>query len=222
MQQVVTGAILVLALAIAAPVSAQVINACAKDKSGALRVVADPSECTSHETPIAWNAAGPPGPQGPLGDRGPSGDNLVVIDGFGNTVGQLVSMSYRGGDPYLVIFLESVNAVVGVGLRFGRLQDIAGPSLWFGDAACGGPAYVAEKHAGYLLQVIPTNETVRRYFVARMGPLTGLVIAARAHTDGVCGGTSGGGAYLEAEDVTDLLDLTFPLEVPLTVDRQPG
>ena len=34
--------------------SAQVINGCVKTKNGALRIVADPADCTSRETPISW------------------------------------------------------------------------------------------------------------------------------------------------------------------------
>jgi len=42
--------------------SAQVINGCVKDKNGALRIVADPADCTSRETPISWNQVVPEGP----------------------------------------------------------------------------------------------------------------------------------------------------------------
>ena len=39
--------------------SAQVINGCVKTKNGALRIVADPADCTARETPISWNQVGP-------------------------------------------------------------------------------------------------------------------------------------------------------------------
>jgi hypothetical protein len=32
----------------------QVINGCVKNKGGTLRIVADPADCTSRETPISW------------------------------------------------------------------------------------------------------------------------------------------------------------------------
>jgi hypothetical protein len=32
----------------------QIINACVKNKGGALRIVADPEDCTPRETPISW------------------------------------------------------------------------------------------------------------------------------------------------------------------------
>ncbi len=32
----------------------QIINACVKNKSGTLRIVADPADCTPRETPISW------------------------------------------------------------------------------------------------------------------------------------------------------------------------
>jgi hypothetical protein len=44
--------------------SAQVINGCVKAKNGALRIVADPADCTSRETPISWNQLGPQGEPG--------------------------------------------------------------------------------------------------------------------------------------------------------------
>ena len=213
--------IVALSLAIvatSAPATAQVIDACVKN-DGSLHIVEGSADCRKNETPISWNAAGPAGPQGPAGDRGPAGDNLVVIDGSGNVVGQLVSMSYRGGDPYLVIYLDSVQAVVGVGLLRGSLQEVFGPILIFGDPACRGPAFVDEQHAGYLLPVVRTDETARRFFVGRPGPLTRVAIGSISGTNGVCRSTSGANEFLVAEEVTDLLDVTFPLEVPLTVDR---
>ena len=47
-----------------------VINACAFDRFGWLRLVDDPLECGRHETPISWNTQGPPGPQGEPGPPG--------------------------------------------------------------------------------------------------------------------------------------------------------
>ena len=41
-----------LVAALSSVASAQIINACVKDKNGALRIVADPADCTSRETPI--------------------------------------------------------------------------------------------------------------------------------------------------------------------------
>ena len=47
--------------------SAGVIHACQMTATGQLRVVSDSSACRQNETPISWNAEGPPGPPGPSG-----------------------------------------------------------------------------------------------------------------------------------------------------------
>jgi hypothetical protein len=58
------------------PDSNGVIHACYHTGNGGIRVVDDPSECTSGEAPLEWyqtgaaGAQGPPGPQGPMGPAG--------------------------------------------------------------------------------------------------------------------------------------------------------
>jgi hypothetical protein len=42
-----------LAATLVSDASAQTINGCVKNKGGTLRIVADPAECTSRETPIS-------------------------------------------------------------------------------------------------------------------------------------------------------------------------
>ena len=51
-----------------------VIQGCYHTKSGTLRRVESPSDCTSKETPISWNIFGPRGSQGDKGDPGPQGE----------------------------------------------------------------------------------------------------------------------------------------------------
>jgi hypothetical protein len=41
-----------LAATLVSDASAQTINACVKNKGGAMRMVDDPADCTSRETPI--------------------------------------------------------------------------------------------------------------------------------------------------------------------------
>jgi hypothetical protein len=56
--------------------AATVINACAHNVTGDLRVVASKSQCTSSEHFVSWNEQGPvgkTGPQGPAGPAGPKG-----------------------------------------------------------------------------------------------------------------------------------------------------
>jgi hypothetical protein len=42
-------------------------------RSGSMRMVASATECTSKETAVTWNVAGPQGPQGEQGPPGPEG-----------------------------------------------------------------------------------------------------------------------------------------------------
>jgi hypothetical protein len=50
-----------------------VIQACQKNTTGLLRVVASASACKPNETPLSWNVQGPAGPAGPPGPTGPAG-----------------------------------------------------------------------------------------------------------------------------------------------------
>jgi hypothetical protein len=76
---VLTGIVSIL-LASSAP--AQVIHACVKDHHGYIRIVNDPNDCRSYESPISWNVQGPPGPAGPtgpMGEPGPAQDIGEVV-----------------------------------------------------------------------------------------------------------------------------------------------
>ena len=82
----VTGILLSLltvsALGIAAiPNESGVISACYNTSRGILRIVDEPSDCTSSETPLSWNQQGPPGEpgeEGPAGEPGVAGFTEVV------------------------------------------------------------------------------------------------------------------------------------------------
>ena len=76
---VLTGVVSIL-LASSAP--AQVIHACVKNYHGHMRIVSDPANCYSYETPLTWNVQGPPGPTGPtgpMGEPGPAQDIGEVV-----------------------------------------------------------------------------------------------------------------------------------------------
>jgi hypothetical protein len=76
---VLTGVVSIL-LASSAP--AQVLHACVKNYHGHVRIVSDPANCHSHETPLTWNVQGPPGPAGPtgpMGEPGPAQDVGEVV-----------------------------------------------------------------------------------------------------------------------------------------------
>jgi hypothetical protein len=56
--------------------SNSMIQGCFDNKTGVLRKVNSPGDCSSKETAINWNVTGPqgiPGPQGPAGPQGPQG-----------------------------------------------------------------------------------------------------------------------------------------------------
>jgi Collagen triple helix repeat (20 copies) len=56
--------------------AAGVINACALNSVGTIRLVTDASECNlKFETPISWNTTGPAGPPGKDGSPGTNGAN---------------------------------------------------------------------------------------------------------------------------------------------------
>jgi hypothetical protein len=48
------------------------IHACV-NPGGQPRIVGDPGDCKSQETPLTWNIIGPPGPKGKKGDKGDPG-----------------------------------------------------------------------------------------------------------------------------------------------------
>jgi len=77
-----------LSTLLASSASAQVIEACVHDLSGAVRIVSGPADCRTGESPLSWNTQGPPGPMGqpgPMGDPGPMGE-----PGQGQDIGNVV------------------------------------------------------------------------------------------------------------------------------------
>ena len=139
--------------------SAQVINGCIKG-NGTLKIVADPSDCTSRETPISWNQAGPqgepgePGPQGEPGD--PEGalqqqlDALqaqtnrlpIVVDGAGEVLGHVLEVEGARAQGAIVQF--DLPDLPLFPLRV-LPQEIQGQSvtLWFESNDCTGQAWIA-------------------------------------------------------------------------------
>lgn len=75
------GSICLFVVALAAPVSAQVINGCVDTNKGTLRLVKAGEPCDKNEYAVSWNAggqAGAPGAQGPQGVAGPQGAQGVA------------------------------------------------------------------------------------------------------------------------------------------------
>src|SRR5688572_16665845 len=76
--------VLVFLLFAAAPLSAQVLEACINKGNGAMRLVASDALCHANETRVQWNVTGPAGPPGadgadgapgPAGPAGPAGED---------------------------------------------------------------------------------------------------------------------------------------------------
>lgn len=209
------GAVLFIAT-LCFPASAQIIDACIKN-DGSLRIVGSPADCRSKESPISWNATGPEGPQGPVGEQGPAGNNLWVVDGNGTTVGQLVDWKTfkYGSFPFVTIYLDSAGAIAHVDRRDGKLHLASSHhiiSLFFDGGGCEGLAYAFPADAG---ELIP-NGNFTRFYVARPGALVQPTLFSVAE-NGVCraGGTTA--AHIPAEEVTGLLEVTFPVPLPITV-----
>lgn len=79
-----------------------VIHGCAADRNGALRIVSDPTECTSRETPFSWNQQGERGLQGDpgispaAGTSCPAGEFVTGIATDGTLVCAAVSTDDGG------------------------------------------------------------------------------------------------------------------------------
>ena len=70
---VVGGAMLASGAALANH-DAETLHGCYNNRTGALRVVLDGSQCERSESPIEWSREGPAGPAGPAGPQGPVGE----------------------------------------------------------------------------------------------------------------------------------------------------
>lgn len=65
--------LLVFLFMAAAPLAAEVLEACINKGNGGMRLVAADAACHANETRIQWNVTGPAGPAGPAGPEGPAG-----------------------------------------------------------------------------------------------------------------------------------------------------
>lgn len=76
----------IVAAATAAISSGDEIHACVESSDGRLRIVDDAAQCSSNESPIAWNQTGPEGPTGPQGPAGPPLAQILDVRGFDDLV----------------------------------------------------------------------------------------------------------------------------------------
>ena len=103
------------------------INGCVNKKTGALRVVSDPSACTSGETPISWNQQGPPGADGVVGTDGQ--DGKTILNGSGTPAADLGSE----GDFYIDTSANDIYGPKSAG-GWGSPTSLVGPAGSGGDA----------------------------------------------------------------------------------------
>jgi Collagen triple helix repeat (20 copies) len=161
---------------------AQVIQACADIKTGALRIAGSAEDCTHKEISIQWNQTGPQGLTGPVGPAGPLGpQGLQGIPGPAGPAGPAGAQGIQGPagvgaiqvydatgqyigifvDQYGHIFLPSISKFVGVTLENGNIEQAS--TLYFGGENCTGPIYSYDFHdaiyrnplTGQILTTVP-------------------------------------------------------------------
>ena len=118
-------ALLLFVVCVSPSSSAQVINACARNNNGALRIVSDPADCSSRETPISWNQQGPQGDAGEPGTAGEPGSDaavLFVFDVNGAELGIFLGGNSFFHEPSEVIIAEQ---------RDGSLDPPSAPTVLY-------------------------------------------------------------------------------------------
>jgi len=140
--------------------SAQVINGCIS-KNGTLKIVADPSDCSSRETPISWNQ---------------QGKVLRVFDRDGTDLGLFVDHvseeTRRPNNTYRVLLQDS-EILVHLEIHSGELIPRT-HGIFFDEPACQGIAYVRQDGTGFRPPPgeLFTNEEIQnavRFFVGERG-----------------------------------------------------
>ncbi len=119
------------------------IHGCVSDRKGTLRIVGDPSECTSKETPLSWDQPGPQGPQGESGEPGAQGPEgapglgaFAFLDAAGQFVGHVIAFSARDRLSILV------PTEAGFLSMTGQSDKVTGAgSLFYSAPDCSGQAY---------------------------------------------------------------------------------
>jgi hypothetical protein len=206
-------------------VSAQVINGCVKAKNGALRIVADPADCTPRETPISWNQVGPqgePGLDGEPGPQGPPGPVLHVFDGLGNDLG--LYAGYAGFPPHnsVAVHLDS-GIIIRIGFRDGRHEPNTDFNAFFRETAteggCQGQAFEAT-HPRFLARHV--FQPGAELFISRFEPAR--VELFQSVLSGGCSDIPPLSILaIPADPITEAeLGITFPVPLPIYVGSVPG
>ena len=190
-------------------------------KKGTLKIVSDPANCSSRETPISWNQAGAAGPEGP------QGPTLWVYDANGTGIG-LFARTDGGGN--LLAHLPSVR--VGIWLTWiGGLPVLGQDSMCFQLPGCQGQAYYGGTSTRsatpppYELRFRIIDGT-ERYFVGQpqiLGSSTLTSFQSWVDPGGDCHEVSGEAHDAMPADEISLgdLGLSFPLPTPLYVAPAP-
>ncbi len=133
---IVMGALAVVGLALGGiayasiPDGDNVIHGCYGNSNGQLRVIDDAqSTCKNNETPLSWNAQGPPGPSGASHAYQASDPNLIAP--LPNTPTQILSLSLPPGNYVVVaktnavVFQNSVRCTLDAGVQLDQtdVQD---------------------------------------------------------------------------------------------------
>lgn len=161
--------------------SAQVINGCIKG-NGTLKIVADPSDCSSRETPISWSQKGKP---------------LRVFDRDGTDLGLFVDHvsdeTLRPNNSYRVL-LEDSEVVVHLDIPSGDLRPRV-HGIFFDEPACQGIAHLIQDGDEFRVppgELFTNDDEIQdgpvRYFIGERGvpirPVTLLSLLSNT-----CGGS---------------------------------
>ncbi len=120
-----------------APSQAKTVKVCVKKSTGEMRLLSK-KKCKKGWKKVTWNQKGDTGPQGNQGAQGP---NLVVKDGGGNVLGDLVGT--------LPMSLEVVMVRVNGGIYMYRFDGVVYPmgSPAYKNNTCSGTAFIPSTSA---------------------------------------------------------------------------
>ena len=216
-------------------VAQPLIHACAKAQDGSLRLVGDPLDCKSRETPLSWNQQGTQGEpgldgidglDGLDGVPGPTGPSFRVFDGTGTEIGPLVDWSQDGES--ISVYLRNIGAYTELSTRTGLLQDENSSAVYFGGAGCTGQPYLETGGKGAASRLFsPIIEGTERYFVGSNELAEMVTVGSFAsfgrEGNATCGGDTGTGlrTVLADEISLEALGLSFPLPLPIYIAPGP-
>lgn len=205
---------LVTALLIPISASAQTINGCVKNKNGALRIVADPSFCTSREMSISWNQQGPqgdPGIDGVDGAPGADGSDAEVLRMFDVTGAELgIFLSANS------FFHEPTGVIIAI-KSDGSLDPPRKSTALYESSDCSGtPLMEPDGHVPTALIII--EEGLVAIEKATL-PSVKTILSGRNSIGGECFSANVERLTIPTRSIVlSDFDLNFPLPVPIYAD----